>query len=184
VEAILTATARILVKDGFEHASTNRIAQAAGVSIGSLYQYFPSKEALVAALVERHIGETMDMVRAAFARLIDAPVQEAAREIIRIMIRVHQHDPKLHRALFQHVPQTSWIERLADIDEQVIALVTAYLDLHQAELRPRNRRLAAFIASKSVEALTHAAVLFQPEYLDEQEFVDEMAELLVRYLSV
>ena len=50
VQAILDATARILVREGFDKASTNRIAEVAGVSIGSLYQYFPSKEAIVAAL--------------------------------------------------------------------------------------------------------------------------------------
>src|SRR5258707_15013262 len=53
VDALLEATARILVKEGYDRASTNRIAEVAGVSIGSLYQYFPSKEALVAAGMER-----------------------------------------------------------------------------------------------------------------------------------
>ena len=51
VEALLDATARILMKEGFDRASTNEIAATAGVSVGSLYQYFPSKEALVAVLI-------------------------------------------------------------------------------------------------------------------------------------
>ena len=54
VDALLEATTRILIKEGYDRASTNRIAEVAGVSIGSLYQYFPSKEALVAAVVDRH----------------------------------------------------------------------------------------------------------------------------------
>jgi AcrR family transcriptional regulator len=54
VDTLLEATARVLVKQGYDRASTNRIAATAGVSIGSLYQYFPNKEALVAALVARH----------------------------------------------------------------------------------------------------------------------------------
>jgi AcrR family transcriptional regulator len=52
VEALLEATARVLMKDGYDRASTNKIAAVAGVSIGSLYQYFPSKEALVAAVID------------------------------------------------------------------------------------------------------------------------------------
>src|SRR5437899_6576406 len=52
VDALVEATARILVREGFEKASTNRIAEIAGVSVGSLYQYFPSKEALVAAVID------------------------------------------------------------------------------------------------------------------------------------
>ncbi|NUR10624.1 MAG: helix-turn-helix transcriptional regulator, partial [Bradyrhizobium sp.] len=59
VDALVEATARILVRDGFEKASTNRIADMAGVSVGSLYQYFPSKEALVAAVIDRHNEEIM-----------------------------------------------------------------------------------------------------------------------------
>src|SRR3569623_1094019 len=55
VAALVEATARILVAEGFDRASTNRIAEVAGVSIGSLYQYFPGKEALVLAVAERHV---------------------------------------------------------------------------------------------------------------------------------
>ena len=57
VDALVEATARILMKEGYDKASTNKIAAVAGVSIGSLYQYFPSKEALVAAVIERHTHE-------------------------------------------------------------------------------------------------------------------------------
>src|ERR1044072_3117584 len=63
VEALVDATARILVREGFDKASTNRIAEVAGVSVGSLYQYFPGKEALVAAVIERHQQEIMQTVR-------------------------------------------------------------------------------------------------------------------------
>ena len=57
VDTILDATTRVLVKQGFDGLSTNAVAAAAGVSIGSLYQYFPNKEALVLALIERHMEE-------------------------------------------------------------------------------------------------------------------------------
>src|SRR5215468_9906844 len=63
VDALIEATARILVREGFEKASTNRIAREAGVSIGSLYQYYPSKEALVAAVIDRHNQQRMQVVR-------------------------------------------------------------------------------------------------------------------------
>ena len=54
VDALVEATARILVREGFDKASTNHIAAKAGVSVGSLYQYFPSKEALVAVAIQAH----------------------------------------------------------------------------------------------------------------------------------
>jgi AcrR family transcriptional regulator len=54
VDALIEATARVLVREGFDRSSTNRIAEVAGVSIGSLYQYYPGKEALVADVIDRH----------------------------------------------------------------------------------------------------------------------------------
>src|SRR5581483_874384 len=73
VDAILVATARVLCETGYDRASTNRIALAAGVSVGSLYQYFPSKEALVAALVERHVDQMNDLLASKIVAVIDAP---------------------------------------------------------------------------------------------------------------
>mgnify|MGYP003597153915 FL=1 len=54
VEAILEATAHILTEGGYDALTTNHVAKRAGVSIGSLYQYYPSKEALVGELMDRH----------------------------------------------------------------------------------------------------------------------------------
>src|SRR5205085_6092034 len=77
VDTLLAATARVLVKEGYDRASTNKIADAAGVSIGSLYQYFPTKEALVAAVIRRHMGEMMDVLRASLVRVAAMPLADA-----------------------------------------------------------------------------------------------------------
>src|SRR5215471_19293099 len=79
VDAILDATARVLCTIGYDRASTNRIALAAGVSVGSLYQYFPSKEALVAALIERHVEQMTSLVKSKIVEVAGAPVPVAAR---------------------------------------------------------------------------------------------------------
>src|SRR5215468_1704014 len=99
VEALIEATARILVKDGYDRASTNRIAQAAGVSIGSLYQYFSSKEALVAAVIDRHTQETMELIRESLIKVAMQPVEEAIRALVKLGIDAHRVNPKLHRVL-------------------------------------------------------------------------------------
>jgi len=88
-------TARILVKEGYERASTNKIAQAAGVSSGLLYQYFPSKEALVAAVIDRHQDEMMPVIRHALADVGPQPVKSAVRELVKVMIDAHRLNPKL-----------------------------------------------------------------------------------------
>ena len=75
VDALVEATARVLTKEGYDRASTNKIAAMAGVSIGSLYQYFPSKEALVAAVIERHTQELSQVVRDTFLKVASCPVE-------------------------------------------------------------------------------------------------------------
>src|SRR5260370_33355423 len=78
VDALLEATARILVKEGYDQASTNRIAEVAGVSIGSLYQYFPSKEALIAAVIGRLKQEVSQGIRNALVKVRGGPIEVPA----------------------------------------------------------------------------------------------------------
>lgn len=183
VDALLAATARVLVREGYDRASTNKIADAAGVSIGSLYQYFPSKEALVAAVIDRHIGEMMDVVRAALARVAMMPIPEAARELVKVMIDAHRIEPKLHRVLVEQIPRVGNLEAIERVDDEAIALVRAYLESRREEVVVEDLDTAAFLAVTSVEAMTHAAVLRRPELLDNSRFVDEVAALVTRYLT-
>src|SRR5689334_2383592 len=89
VDAILRASARVLSREGFDRLSTNRVAEVAGVGVGSLYQYFPSKEALVAALVDRHREEIMQVFLARAAAAATKPVREAARDLVRAVLDAH-----------------------------------------------------------------------------------------------
>jgi AcrR family transcriptional regulator len=183
VEAILTATARILVHEGFEGASTNRIADEAGVSVGSLYQYFPNKESLVAALVERHVAEMLAVVEAALPRWRTAPLRRVVREMVETMLAAHAVDPKLHRVLVEQVPRIGSLEQIADVERRFESLARAGLEARRRELRPKRLDLAAFVVVRTVEALTHAAVLDRPETLGDAALVDEVTELLARYLE-
>jgi AcrR family transcriptional regulator len=182
VDALLAATTRVLVKEGYDHASTNKIADAAGVSIGSLYQYFPSKEALVAGVIERHIDGMLDVIRTSAARVALMPIHEAARELVGVMIEAHRINPKLHRVLVEQIPRIGNMEHIDRVDEECVALVRVYLEGHRDELGIEDLDLAAFLAVSTVEALTHIAVLRRPELLSDARYVDEVANLVVRYL--
>jgi AcrR family transcriptional regulator len=183
IDCILEATARVLVKDGFDHASTNRIAAAAGVSVGSLYQYFPSKEALVAALVERHIEDMTRELAGELAQVIASPLPVAIKRLVELMLRAHAVDPALHRVLIEQVPRIGRLGRIHDIEQRMTSMALAYLAAHKDELRVRDPELAAFVAVTAVEALTHAAVLFHPERLAHPALAGEITDLVVRYLA-
>lgn len=185
VNALLEATARILVKDGYDRASTNKIAALAGVSIGSLYQYFPSKEALVAAVIDRHTNEIMQVIRNALVKVAARPVEVAARELVSVGIDAHRVDPALHRILSEQIPRVGRLENIEAVDRDAYALVRGYLDAHRDEIDVVDLDVAAFICVTAVEALTHAAVLRRPEILTGEKaerFVDDVTRLVTRYL--
>jgi AcrR family transcriptional regulator len=187
VDALLEATARILVKEGYDRASTNKIAETAGVSIGSLYQYFPSKEALVAAVIDRHMRETAELARSALVKVAMQPIKEAVRELVKVSIDAHRIDPKLHRVLMEQTPRVGRFDNAQIVDREFFALIRAYLEARRDDLGVADLDMAAFVCVTSVEALTHAAVLHRPEILSDgraDAFVDEVTGLVLRYLRV
>ena len=185
VDALIEATARILVKEGFEGASTNRIAEEAGVSVGSLYQYYPSKEALVAAVIDRHNQEMMQIVRGALSEIASQPLEKAVRRLVTVAIEVHRIDTMLHRVLAEQIPRTGRLEEVEANNREIHALIRAYLEDHRDELRRVDLDFAAFVCVTSIEALTHTAVLHRPEILSDAlvgTLVDETTRLVVGYL--
>jgi AcrR family transcriptional regulator len=186
VDALVEATARILVSEGFDKASTNRIAQVAGVSIGSLYQYFPSKEALVAAVIERHNQEIMRLVRSELAEIVTQPLQQGVRSLVAVAVKAHRIDPALHRVLAEQIPRVGKLEEVESFSRENFALFRHYLDRHRTEIRVPDLDLASFICVTAVEALTHNAVLHHAEVLSEQAMaalIDESARLVLGYLT-
>jgi AcrR family transcriptional regulator len=185
VDALIEATARLLVREGFDRASTNRIAQEAGVSIGSLYQYYPSKEALVAAVIDRHNQQLMQVVRGALAKVAALPIEQAVRRIVAVAIDAHRIDPKLHRVLAEQIPRTGRLEKIETFNREYYALFRDYLEGHRAKLRTVDLGLAAFVCVTSIEALAHTAVLHRPGILTDAAvggLVDEATRLVIRYL--
>lgn len=183
VEAILIATTHILIKEGYATANTNKIAERAGVSIGSLYQYFPSKEAIVAALIERHAQSMVGLIEAKLKSVSDAPLEIALPELVKACINAHTINPRLHKVLIEQVPRIGQLERVTEVEKQVTLLIGSYLEDKQEQIQPENINLAAFILAHTLETLIHTAVLKEAEVSLSQEFTQEVTVLLLRYLK-
>jgi AcrR family transcriptional regulator len=183
VDAILDATARVLTSIGYDRASTNRIALAAGVSIGSLYQYFPSKEALVAALVERHTTEMSSLIRRKLAEVATAPVEVAVRTMIEALFDAHAVDPKLHKVLIEQVPRVGKLQKVADVECEVAALVESLLGARRRDLRRSKVEAVAFVLCTAVEAVTHRAVIAELAAEKRSDVAAELTDMLLRYLA-
>lgn len=179
----MRAAARILVRDGYEALTTNQVAEEAGASVGSLYQYFSSKQQLVAALLEQHIDNTMAQIREEVPRLSLLPVEQAVPRFVELMIESHRVDPELHRVFVEQLPRVGQFAKVETNLNEGLVLAEAYLRAHASELRPQDHALSAFLLVYTVEALTHVAVLSRPDWLAKPEFVSEISALVLGYLQ-
>jgi AcrR family transcriptional regulator len=184
VESILEATARVLVKRGFDGLTTNLVAEAAGVSIGSLYQYFPNKAALVGALIEKHVENMTQLALVELTRVAQLPMPEAIRSVIEAMIRAHAAQPELHRVLTEQVPRVGRMAKLREIEAITHRMVAGLLASRKPELAIEDPDMAAFVLVSAIEAITHRAALFAPELLRDPRLVDETCTMVRRYLGV
>ena len=105
VEIILQATTHILKREGRQRLTTNRVAEVAGVSIGSLYQYFPNKASLVAALGERYDAWFLERMVGALEKFNSDFSSESLREGLRFGIEIHREDIQLHNELAAEIPE-------------------------------------------------------------------------------
>lgn len=181
VDAILTATAQILTKEGYDKASTNQIAERAGVSIGSLYQYFPNKEALVATLVEHHANEMIEIVESKLKNFFNAPIEVMLSEIVKACLAAHAVNPILHKVLEEQVPRVGRLKQIKSAEERMTTMLRAYLQQHQ--IQPQNLDLTMFILGRTLESLTHSAVIEQPHLLQDEHLAIEITDLLLSYLE-
>jgi len=183
VDAILEATARVLAEVGYERASTNRIARVAGVSIGSLYQYFPGKEALVAALVERHVDRVTTLLDHAFDRIEELPPRHAARALVTAVLSVQVIDADLHRLLVEQIPRVGRLQRVTHIERRFVERTRGYLQSHRRESTIRNPDVAAQLIIYALHGILFGLARADPAQLGDNAVSDEMVALVTRYIA-
>ena len=184
VEAILGAAARVLARHGYAAGTTNRIAKRAGVSIGSLYEYFPNKDAILVALVERHLEEGMAAVQEVLDRGPDERgLRPFLRRFVAAVVELHARNPQLHRVLFEEAPHPPESHACALRLEESLAHSLEAVLRASAETDVADTDTAAHFVVQTTEALAHRFVLHGLHELDRPAFEQEVTELLGRYLA-
>ncbi len=182
-EAILEAGARVLVDEGYERASTNRIAEVAGVGIGSLYEFFPNKDAIFTELRRTLNDQMLAVVRSSMEEALSLPVREAVRKCSEVLIEAHSVNPRLDSALKERVPDWAIQDQGRHIERELGRVGMEFARRHRDELRPKNLELAVFIVVQSTAFLTHETAKRFPEKLRNGELLEEISDLVTRYLA-
>jgi AcrR family transcriptional regulator len=159
------------------------VAREAGVSVGSLYQYFPGKEALVAAVMEQHASRMQENIAARLAGAGQAAsAEDVATEMIRAMLAAQQAEPRLHRALVEQVPRIGALRRLHELFGNYERLVVAWLEEHRDRIEIDDAETAAFVLVSAVEGLVNRAILDRPELVSSGKIEQHILRLVLAYI--
>lgn len=184
VEAILVATSQVLLAVGFERTTTARVAERAGVSIGTLYQYFPNKDALIVALIHRHADDLVDTIRDVLQRHSHLTLRETVRAAIDATMTAHRLDPRLHKILHEQVPRTGQLGKAmhasADITREIEAGLRSHADELDDSLDPK---VAAIVIGTVLDAIAHKSILDGDTVLVGKTAADEGYALVMAYLT-
>jgi len=197
VDAIVDATRVLLVRHGLEGLSTNAIAKRAGVSIGSLYQYFAGRDAIVAELIRRHVQQATALIIAATQELLHEDLEVGLRRLIRMMVDVHRQDPEFYSIIEsmrpvlvarparvgQGAPPSLRKAAVTSVHERVMEMAVAYLSRHREALVVDDLERAAFVAVTTIDGLIHQSLMSWPELLDDDGIVDDATRLVFGYLT-
>jgi AcrR family transcriptional regulator len=183
-DRIVEAAARVFADEGYARGTTNRIAEEAGVSIGSLYQYYPNKDVLLAELVRRHIRDGADEIA---KRLVAVDVElqsveERTRMFVEATVALHRDDVALHRVLFEESPRPpDVVEELRQFETATVAAVEQLI-ANDPVIHVRDTHMAAYITVSTIESVTHHYASAHPHDADWDAFTDELVRLVAGYL--
>lgn len=177
VDVILQAAARVLAKSGWAKFNTNEVARIAGVSIGSLYQYFPNKLALAEAIREQHLAAILQVL--AGAVIDEDSLTVRIDRLIEGIIAAHLINPSLHRVLLDEVPLS---ERSAheEFEQQYADFYRQFVVTTLSRDSARVTVVAVVLAS-AVEGVVHDAA--RRDQLGSDDIKLELKRLIMAYLQ-
>ncbi len=184
VEAILEGASQVLRAEGLEGCGTTKIAKRAGVSVGTLYQYFPNKEAVFDELIDRLLDERA----AARTAIIEATgdtddVGAAVRSLMDQLLAIHMADPELQHQLHRYEAVRGFT-RLQKYEEEMQGVVIRALHKHAARLRPLpDVPLAARVLVHAMTGVVERMSREDPTRLADPSVRRELAALLAGYVG-
>lgn len=179
VDAIIQATTYILTEVGWDGLTTNAIAERAGVNIGSLYQFFPNKEAVIAELQRRHAVAIHAEMHNALQLLPKQPsLRVVLTTLIEMLIVEHRVAPAVHKAITEELPHTlrCMPEEQEDLRRQILESLTPFMR------NVPDPGLATYMMSIAAEGIIHNVTADYPEILDNPALVSELVTLFENFL--
>lgn len=180
---LLDATEMVLGQHGFARTTTNRIAVRAGVSIGTLYRYFPSAEALVEAVVHRMWARELELIEARAAEVGTQPLGVIVGALVDALVKQMARQRVLYMRWYGEASHLGRLDLGLKMTDRAIDLVEGWLRTHEREVRAENLRFAADLVVKTTMAVVRTAARDYPEQIESGELGRELTVMITRYLT-
>lgn len=183
VTAILDAAARVLVERGYAATNTNLVAERAGVSVGSLYQYFPNKDALIAALQSRHEQQMNEVSHRAMDESEGLDLEAALTLVITELVEAHRVEAGLHRVLETQLAGLDRLDSHEETEAKISGRFEELLHRYPGEVHVPHIPLAVYMLMHSLHGLVHAVVDERPAGVSLDQATREMVRMARAYLT-
>ena len=165
VEAIIEAAAEVLAEARYEGATTTLVADRAGVSVGTLYQYFPNKRAYVAALAERYMDEMVGRIASVLEEIADDAPLAGLRKLADAAVDAYLVEPQFQKELIERLPDVGKLEEAFGARRRITEMLEAYLRTHAEQLGICDPGFVAFGVQTTFEALAQRTIVERPALL-------------------
>lgn len=179
VHCILNAGMHIIEEEGLHAMTTNRVAERAGVSVGSLYQYFANRDSILAGIIERSLLDITRLMRSTHIASVDEPIEEGLRTRITLLLRYYDPHLPVVRRVLREAPLFADNGMLAGMEQVLVDLIRDYL-LHQADRYRLRHGVAGIHVAASTLVLLYLRWLVEPfPRVSEPQFVAALAAQVV-----
>jgi AcrR family transcriptional regulator len=179
---ILDAATHVFADHGYDAGTTNRIAEYADVSIGSLYQYYPNKDAILLELATRHLDAGVELDDR--LRMPDTlpPLHEVISTMVRNSIDNHRADPEFLRVLMEQAPRSSELmAKVVEVKEARTARLRDFM-ARSPGVTVDDQTTAAHLVVSTIEMVVHH-LLAGPEPIEPERLETQLIDMLSRYLT-
>lgn len=182
VEVIFEATARILRKEGRAALNTNYIAECAGISVGTLYQYFPDKESILVAIARRELEADHAAVIKAISGPAD-PDADLVRLAIRALIAQFRRSREVRRVAIETLISEGYGDELATSVQKAAQMIGENEDRFLPGRADAVSAVSLFVITRAISGVLRSASQERSPLLDSQEFEDELVKLVRTYFA-
>lgn len=180
VATILDACSRLLISEGFYSITTDKIAKEAGVSIGSLYQFFGNKESVVQAVVKNIMEEDKRIISEKMRTISPLPAEQRMKAMIELAIETFRRNSELRSKLSTiqyYVADASYMSDSIRFFQEVVRY-------NLPQIAGRDMEKISYVVVNSFIGMINTICVDRPEALHDQAIVHEITQMFLKYLDI